>query len=94
MSLTQVIKIIGKNIVLCKSFVLSCIKSIFGMEVCWENWPHTSLLWKLGSYGNQIETSVTHMDLYLVWSFLGKIDISHIPRSYGNLVGIATTVKP
>ena len=59
MSLTQIIKIIGKNIALCNSFVLSCIKSIFGMEVHWDNWPHTSLLWKLGSYGNQIETSVT-----------------------------------
>ena len=44
MSLTQIIKIIGKNIVLCNSFVLSCIKSIFGMEVRWDNWPHTSLL--------------------------------------------------
>ena len=59
MSLTQIIKIIGKNIVLYNSFVLSCIKSIFGMEVRWDNWPHTSFLWKLGSYGNQIETSVT-----------------------------------
>ena len=29
------------------------------MEVRWDNWPHTSLLWKLGSYCNQIETSVT-----------------------------------
>ena len=58
MSLTQIIKIIGKNI-LCNSFVLSCIKFIFGMEVRWDNWPYTSLLWKLGSYGNQIETSVT-----------------------------------
>ena len=33
MSLTQIIKIIGKNIVLCNSFVLSFIKFIFGMEV-------------------------------------------------------------
>ena len=59
MSLTQIIQIIGKNIVLCNSFVLICIKSTFGMEVRWDNWPHTPLLWKLGSYGNQIETSVT-----------------------------------
>ena len=59
MSLTQIIKIIGKNIVLCNSFVLSCIIAIFGMEVLWDNWPHTSLQWKLGSYGNQTETSVT-----------------------------------
>ena len=66
MSLTQIIKIIGRDIVLFSLFVLSCIKSIFGMEVCWENWPHTLLLWKLGSYGNQTETLVNHMDLYLV----------------------------
>ena len=50
MSLTQIIKIIGKNIVLYNSFVLSCIKSIFGMEVRWDNWPHTSFLWKLGAF--------------------------------------------
>ena len=37
MSLTQIIKIIGKNIVLCNSFVSSCIKSMFGMEVRWDN---------------------------------------------------------
>ena len=59
MGLTQIIKRIGKNIVLCNSFVSSYIKSIFGKEVHWDNWPHTSLLWKLSSYGNQIETSVT-----------------------------------
>ena len=37
MSLTQIIKIIGKNIVLCNSFALNCIKFIFGMEVLWDN---------------------------------------------------------
>ena len=47
MSLTQIIKIIGKNIALCNSFALSCIKFIFGMEVRWDNWHHNSLLWNL-----------------------------------------------
>ena len=68
------------------------------MEVLWDNWPHTSLLWKLGSYGNQIETSVTlclksygyifGMELKLPWKNRNQ------PRSYENLVGIATEVKP
>ena len=35
MSLTQIIEVIGKNIVLCNSFVLNCIKFIFGIEVRW-----------------------------------------------------------
>ena len=47
MSLSQIIKIIGKYISLCISSVLSRIEFIFGMEVLWDNrhQPHTMLLW-------------------------------------------------
>ena len=55
MSLTQIIKIRGKNIVLCNSFVVICIIPLYGGLLG----QLASLLWKLGSYGNQIETSVT-----------------------------------
>ena len=63
MSLSQIIKIIGKYVLLCKSFALSRIESTFAMEVCWDNrhQPHTSLIWKLCCHGNQSETSITHL---------------------------------
>ena len=71
------------------------------MEVLWEDrhQPHSSLLWKLGCHGNQSETTVTDLSQvilssYLTWSFLETIGISHIPHCYGNLVDMATTLKP
>ena len=47
MSLSQIIKIIGKYISLCNSSALSHIEFIFGMEVLWDNrhQPHATLLW-------------------------------------------------
>ena len=53
MSLSQIIKIIGKYILL--FFVLSRIESLFGMEIPWDDrhQPHTSLLWLLGVEGVQ-----------------------------------------
>ena len=37
MSLSQIIKIIGKYISLCNSFVLSRIEFMFGKEIPWNN---------------------------------------------------------
>ena len=63
-----------KYILLCNSFVFSCIESIFGMEVLWDNrlQPHTSLLWKLGSHGNQSDASISLLShLYWIESIFG-----------------------
>ena len=100
MSLCQIIKIKGKYISLFNSFVLSGIESIFGSEVRWDNRPQplTSLLWKSGCHCSHSETSTTHLSLnllssYFVCRFLGKIGISCIPRTYGNVVVMATKMK-
>ena len=47
MSLSQIIKIIGKYISLCNSSALSRIEFLFGIEVVWDNkhQPNTTLLW-------------------------------------------------
>ena len=50
MSLSQIIKIIGKYISLCNSFALSRIEFIFGMEVLWDN-RHQHIP---RSYGNSV----------------------------------------
>ena len=46
LSLSQIIKIIGKYISLCNSFALSCIKFTFAMDRPWDggHQPLTSLL--------------------------------------------------
>ena len=61
LSLSQIIKIIGKYISLCNSFTSSCIKFTFAMDPPWDggHQPHTSLLLQLGCHGNQSKTSVT-----------------------------------
>ena len=50
-------------------------------------------------HGSQSETlitslSYTTLSCYLVWTFLETIDINQVPRLYGSLVAMATTVNP
>ena len=100
MSLSQIIKIIGKYISRCNSFALSRIEFIFGKEVPWDNrhQPHTSLLWKLSYHGNQSETSITPLSLSCI-EFIVSMEVlwdnrrQHIPRYYGNSVTMVTRVK-
>ena len=74
MGLSQIIKIIGKYILLCNYFALGRIESIFAIEVPWydRHQSLTSLLCQLGCHGNQSETSITYSVLSRIEFTFGK----------------------
>ena len=54
---------------------------------------------KINYDDDESETSITYLSQVelsssLAWIFLDTIGISHIPRCWGNLVSMVTTMKP